>query len=369
MIVPFMAFFLVTGLGQEPWIISVYSVLLVGLTVTVNRQLAKRIDSGRRVFPLVGIAAASYLTATLALSIAPALWTVLTIGIVGFGLSSSATSTMFSLGGALAERQGVDRSRFNAYMRATSSTAWMMGPALTFIIADLLSPSAVFKFCLIGALVWLGLWWRVLPKDITAKSTATPMPLSDQRRATTGLWAAAVFIFCLSSAHSLTFTALPLFYVTEVGLPGYAPGVAFSVKTFVEVFAIFATPFLIARFGLRQSLFATSLLAVIAILVLASVSSFPQMVFGAALEGLYYGFYASLGISYIQSFATDRPAQATAIYWNTLMISGLLAGPAVGFIAQVYDFHTVILVASAVAAGAAMLLLAGSRFHSGQPET
>ncbi len=369
MVVPFMAFFLVEGLGREPWIISIYSVIAVALTVTVNRRFARFIDSGRRVFPLVGMACASYLIAALSLSIAPTLATVMTIGVVGFGLSSSAVSTMFSLGGSLAERHGVNRSRFNAYMRATTSTAWMIGPAIAFFVADQFSPAAVFRLCFASAIIWLLLWSLALPKDITAQSKNMSLNTSTKEGSRTALMAAAAFVFCLSSAHSLTFSALPLFFVREVGLPGYAPGFAFSVKTFVEVFAIFATPFLITRVGLRASLLATTLLAVVAIQFLASVTTFPQMVFGAALEGLYYGFYASLGISYVQSFAEDRPAQATAIYWNTLMVSGLLAGPAVGFIAQVYDFHAVLLVASGVAAFAALVLLIGTRYSQNRAVT
>jgi SET family sugar efflux transporter-like MFS transporter len=207
------------------------------------------------------------------------------------------------------------------------------------------------------SVLWLGLWWGTLPRDITAG--AKPVAVSSGRATPKGLWLAAAFVFCLSSAHSLTFSSLPLFYVQEVGLPGYAPGAAFSVKTFVEVLAIFATPMIIARFGMWKALLATTILAVVTIQLLASVQTFPQMVAGAAMEGLYYGFYASLGISYVQSFAPNRPARATAIYWNTLMVSGLLAGPAVGFIAQAYDFQAVVRVASGVALCAAVVLMFG----------
>lgn len=357
MIVPYMGFFLVQGLGYEPWMISVYSVLAVGLTLMANRRFAQRIDRGAPVFPLVGVAAMGYLAAVFSLSLAPALWTVLTLGVIGFGISASAVSTMFSLGGNLAERHDIARSRFNAYMRATTSTAWMIGPAVTFLIADQISIGAVFDVALAVALIWVGLWWWTLPRDITAKAQTSPDASDPVASASVGLWLAAAFVFCLSLAHSLTFSSLPLFYVQEVGLPGFAPGVAFSIKTFVEVIAIFSTPGIIARFGMRSSLLATTLLAVVTIQLLASVQTFPQMLLGAALEGLYYGFYASLGISYVQSFAKDQPARATAIYWNTLMITGVLAGPAVGFIAQAYDFQAVIQVASAVAFCAAIVLV------------
>lgn len=360
-----MGFFLVEGLGYEPWMISVYSVLAVCLTLLANRQFAQRIDGGARVFPFVGVAALGFVGAALSLSLAPTLWTVLTLGVVGFGISSSAVSTMFSLGGNLAERHAIERSRFNAYMRATTSTAWMIGPAITYLIADQISVDAVFIAALMISMIWVVLWWWTLPRDITAKAPPKPDSTEFTAGASNGLWLAAFFVFCLSFAHSLTFSSLPLFYVREVGLPGFAPGVAFSIKTFVEVIAIFSTPAIIARFGMRAALLATTLLAVVAIQILASVQSFPQMIFGAALEGLYYGFYASLGISYVQSFAEDRPARATAIYWNTLMVTGLLAGPAVGIIAQVYDFQTVIRVASAVAFCAAVVLMSSRRASPG----
>ncbi|SOH94198.1 MFS transporter, SET family, sugar efflux transporter [Monaibacterium marinum] len=354
MIVPFMGYFLVQGLGYQPWIISVYSVMAVCLTLLANRQFAQRIDNGARAFPLVGIAAAGFMMATIALSLFPTLWTVLSVGVIGFGISSSAISTMFSLGGGMAEQHGIARSRFNAYMRATTSTGWMIGPAATFLIADQIGLRAVFVVALSVALLWVALWWWTLPRDVTAQAKPAKGSVAGASR---DLWLAASFVFCLSLAHSLTFSSLPLFYVQEVGLPGYAPGVAFSIKTFVEVIAIFATPMIIARFGMRRALLATTLLAVVTIQVLASVETFAQMFVGAAMEGLYYGFYASLGISYVQSFAQDRPAQATAIYWNTLMVSGLLAGPAVGFIAQSYDFQMVVRVASGVALFAAIVLL------------
>lgn len=357
-VVPFMGFFLIDGLGHPPWMLSVYSFLAIVLTVTANRAFGRRIDAGVPVFPLIGFAASGYALASLSMAVSPTLPVMLTIGVIGYGISASAISTMFSLGGHMAERHGVERTRFNAIMRATTSTAWMIGPAVSFVAAGQFGNEIVFKGAAVLGLLWLAIWFFTLPRDVQAKAptkapTAGPVPTN------TGLWLAAAFIFTMSAAHGLTFTALPLFFVREVGLPAFAPGFAFSVKTFVEVFAIFSTPYLMARFGLRGPLMVTTLIAICAIAFLSSVTSLPQMVIGSALEGLYYGLFASLGISYVQSFAQDRPAQATAIYWNTLMVSGLIAGPAVGLIAQATDFQTVIEVSSVGAAIAALTLLAG----------
>ncbi|GAB5448964.1 MFS transporter [Gymnodinialimonas sp.] len=357
-VVPFMGFFLIDGLGQPPWMLSVYSFLAIVLTVTANRAFGRWIDAGVPVFPLIGVAAGGFTVASLVMSVSPTVPVMLTIGVVGYGISASAISTMFSLGGHMAERHGVARTRFNAIMRATTSTAWMVGPAVSFLAAGQFGNEIVFKGATVVGAVWLAWWYLTLPRDVQAKAPEKP-PAGGKVPTNTGLWLAAAFIFAMSVAHGLTFTALPLFFVTEVGLPDFAPGFAFSVKTFVEVFAIFSTPFLMARFGLSGPLLVTSCIAVGAILFLSQVTSLPQMVIGSALEGLYYGLFASLGISYVQSFAQDRPAQATAIYWNTLMVSGLLSGPAVGLIAQATSFQTVVQVSSIGAGLAALVLLAG----------
>ncbi|MCV3273854.1 MFS transporter [Roseobacter sp. WL0113] len=361
MIVPYMGFFIVDGLGREPWTISLYAGCVAVLAVAINRVFAKWMDDGARPFPLIGIAAAGCLVAAAALTFAPAFWTVMTFGVLGFSASASAMATMFSLGGIIAGQLDIARTSFNAYMRATTSTAWMVGPAASFLVADRFGHEAVFAFATVMALIWLSLWWWVAPRDAALNPRPAPQPGAAHQVGRIGLWIAVVFVFCLSVAHFLTFTALPLFFVQEVGLPGYAPGHAFSIKTFVEVLAILLTPLLIARIGIRRLLLATAVLAVLAIQYLASIQSYGQMLLGAALEGFYYGLFSTLGISFVQSFAEDRPAYATAMYWNTLMVTGLLGGPAAGLIAQLYDFRTAILVASGVALLSVIILGLGAR--------
>ncbi|MGO7319392.1 MFS transporter [Rhizobium ruizarguesonis] len=194
----------------------------------------------------------------------------MSFGVLGFGLSSSAVSTMFSVGAVVAERGKITRSRSNAFLRATTSTAWMIGPAVAFLFSERFGDAAVFKLALALALCWALMWWMIIPRDMTLRPKTGSVHTSSAQKPI-GLWLAAAFVFCLSSAHSLTFSALPLFYVREVGLPGYAPGTAFSMKTFVEVFAIFTTPMIISRFGLEGPLVVVALSAAVTILLLSYV--------------------------------------------------------------------------------------------------
>lgn len=360
MILPFMGYYIVDGLGQEPWTISVYAGFVAILVILSNRKFAKLMDGGANPFPMIGIAAGGFLLATTALSLSPAFWTVISFGVVGFGVGSSVMSTMFSLGGVVADKNNIKRSTFNAYMRATTSISWMVGPAVSFLAADQFGHIAVFKLACAIALLWLALWWLTAPRDGASNPMANKQKQGVASSNISGLWFAIAFVFCLATAHSLTFTALPLFFVQEVGLPGYAPGTAFSLKTFIELFAIVSTPFLISRFGIRRSLLGTAILAVFAIQVLASVQTYPRMLVGAALEGFYFGLFSTLAISFVQSFSTERPAYATAMYWNTMMVTLVLAGPIAGLIAQLYDFRTVIIIGSGFALLSVAVLIAGT---------
>ncbi len=361
MIIPFMGFFIVDGLGHQPWVISLYAGSVAVVTIGVNRRFARWADAGTNPFPLVGIAALGFACASFALSVSPSLWSTLSFGVVGYGLSTSSMSTMFTIGGVLSERSRIKTSTFNAYMRATTSTAWMIGPALSFMAADRLGPSSVFPIAVSIGFLWAVLWWLITPRDVTLRSKLAKNSNSVFATSAVSLRIAATFVFCLSLAHFMTFTALPLFLVQEVGLPSYAPGHAFSMKTFVEIFAILATPVLIVRIGITRSLVGVACVAVGAILFLATVQNYPQMLVGAAIEGFYYGIFSTLGITFVQSCARDHPARATAVYWNTLMVTSVLGGPAAGLIAQAYDFQTVILTAAGVAAFAVIFFAVASR--------
>lgn len=356
MAISYMGFYMVEGLDRAPWSISVYTGFFAIVVILSNRMLAKRMDLGANPFPMIGFAAAGYFFAAVALSLSPDFLTAVTIGVIGFGIGSSSMSTMFSLGSTIADHAGIKHTTFNAYMRATTSTSWMIGPAMSFIVADQLGPQIVFQVACAIALLWLGLWWWSAPRDAATSPKPTKQSETTTAARNPELRIAILFVFCLALAHSLTFSALPIFFVRDVGLPNFAPGMAFSLKTFIEIFAIFSTPFLIKRFGLRVSLIGTALLAIVAILVLATTKSFPHMLMGAALEGVYFGLFSTLAISFVQSLSEDRPAYATAMYWNTMMVTLVVAGPAAGLIAQVLDFQTVIFTGAACAVASAIIL-------------
>ncbi len=362
-IVPFMGVYIVEGLGKDPWMISVYSAMTLVVALIVNRRFGEWIDQGRRVAPLVLVCIIAFFIANFAILIVQSYWVLVSVAFLCFGVASAALSTMYSFGRLYAEREGLNIVRYNSYLRSMTSLGWMISPALAFFVAGQFGHVAVFKVALGMAVLWLILWYFVMPADFAVEPrAATGVATAAEPEAfNRPLWYAAIACFCFSLAHILCSNALPLFYIQEVGLPTFAPGLSFSVKTFVEIVAILSAPVLIRRVGARNALLGAAVLGLVAFLVLSSVSDITTMIVGSALEGLYYGIFAGVGITFVQSFAAGRMARATSLYMNGLFLGGLIASSSMGLIAHFYDFRTAIQLASLGTVAAFAVLLATRR--------
>ena len=361
-IIPYMSVYIVQTLGKEPWMISVYAMTTLTLTLVVNRQYGEWIDAGRAVAPLVLASILAFAAAVVSILLVPNFWVLVLFASPCFAVSNAAVSTMYSFGRLLAEREGLNIARYNSYLRAMTSLGWMLAPALSFYIASVSGSFAVFWLALGLCGLWFILWLMVMPSGFAAEGAAKAGEAKEP--VNTALWLAAAVCLAFALAHSMAMSALPLFYIQEAGLPTYAPGLSFSVKTAVEIVAILLAPAIMARLGARRALQCAAVLAVLAFFVLARVTTLPQMVVGAALEGLYYGLFAAVGLSYMQDFAKGRMARATSLYMNSLFMGGLIASPLMGLTAQLVSFGMAVQLSTIWAVIAlGLLVYMGRRAH------
>lgn len=364
-VTPYMAVHIVETLGREPWEISLYAVPTLLLTVLVNRQFGEWIDAGVRVAPLILASIVAFAVAVVSVLLWPGFGALLWVAAPCFAVGNAAVTAMYGFGRAYAEREGLDVTRYNSLLRAMTSLGWMIAPAAAFTLASVAGDRSVFWLALALCAVWGLLWWRVMPKDFCVvperpEDAGHPAPVPEPVPLEAGAAAAGIGILsaapaarrrhnlpllwgagvCLAfaMAHSMSTAALPLFYLREAGLPGYAPGLSLSVKTALEIVAILSTPAIIARLGVRNALRIAALLSICAFFVLSRVTTLPGLVFGAALEGAYYGTFAAVGMTYMQGFARGRYARATSLYMNSLFVGSLLASPLMGLTAQVASF-------------------------------
>ncbi len=359
MLMPMMGLFIVDGLNEAPWKIGIYSLIVAVLTVAANRVFGERIDRGGNVDRLLLISIGSFLVATTSLALHQSYLLLVTVGALFLGLSRAALSTMFTLGRLYAERAGMDVARYNSWLRMQTSLAWMVGPALSFIIIGEWGYRATFMTSAALGCLWLAMWFVAVPRNFQAPPKAEGAEDSGGGADWLLLLAASSCVF-FALANVLYISAMPMFFIQELGLPHYAPGLSLTTKCLVEVPAIFLAASFARRWGERRVLYAAAFLAIGVFLAIAEIKTMPQLVLTAALEGIYYGTFAGVGITFVQGFADGKLGRATSMYINSLFLGGTAGSLLMGFVATWFDYRTVVLLA-AVSAFCALLMLFASR--------
>lgn len=344
-LIPVMGFFIVEGLGQEPWQIALYSGVVAPLTIVVNRIFGERLDRMVAVKPLLLVSIVAYLLMAMLLASLPPFWMLIAVGAPIMAVANGATSTEFTYGRLYAEKNGIEISQYNAWLRMGVSMAWVVGPSTSFIIIDLVGFRTAYMISAGLSVIWFLLWHLSVPNDFRAPQRP-PRPVENE---SIDWWLLlAAFVCSLIAIGNVLFTAaMPLFFVREVGLPGYTPGLVISAKCIVEVIAIFSAARLANRFGPRAILAAAAILAILTFTAFAQVQTVTQVVILGAIEGYYYGLFAGVAISFVQSYAPDKPGRATALFMNSLYLGGFVGSVSMGVIADAFSFQAVIYVAAA----------------------
>lgn len=359
-IIPFIGYFIVEELGMKPWHISIYSAVYSVMIMLGNRVSGEWIDKGARIFPMVVGASIGLGIASGLLIVVQTYWLLLVVVGPCIAVASAGVSTMYSLGRLFAEQNGLDLPRYNARVRMMTSLGWMFGPAASYLIAARFGNIAVFWFVFLLALVGLTNSLLTLPRDFRGEARPHAAHAAGSRPQwfdNRPLWLSAFVCLMFSISHTLCAAALPLFYIREAHLPVYAPGLSLTLKCAAEVVAISSSPLLMTRFGRRNALYLSAGCALVAFVVLHQTDDLAKMSVGAVLEGLYFGLFAGVGVTFMQGFARGRVGRATSLYMNSIFLGSLAANGGTGVIASVYDFRAAI-----VAAAVAMVLAAAALF-------
>ncbi|POF32921.1 MFS transporter [Roseibium marinum] len=355
-LVPMMSFFIVEGLGAEPWKVGLYTGLVLPLTLVTNRWAGERLDHGFPVKSLLLMSICAYILATVLLTQTSSFFLLLAAVAPLMGVANTGAGIIFTYGRLNAERRNLDIARINSWQRMTVSLGWMIGPALSFTLVAQFGFQTAF-ICAFGiGLTYLALWNVAVPKGF--RSQKARKKNGNDEPVNWGLLIAGLTCLGFIITNSLFVSAMPLFFVRETGLPGSTPGLSLSVKCLVEVFVIFGSVRLAERIGVRQVLLLAACLATASMLLFAQVTAVWQALTISMLEGTYYGLFAGVSISFVQSFAPDRPGRATAIYMNSLFLGGMIGSVSMGFIASATDFRTVLYTAALSSVAALVVLLA-----------
>lgn len=322
---PVLSTHLAINLGIEPLWIGVFFVANTLAGIGVSQWLAKRSDAGMSRMKILYVSVIVSMFGSVGLGVVEWYPLLLVVGMVWFGLSSTAQPQLF----ALAREQVNDQQAalFQSVLRATISMSWIAGPPLAYFLFDWLGFRTLM---MITATIFL-LTLLMLPgmKDTRLSGSTSKVSVTDPR--VLGLMLVTIAIF---AANSMYIVYMPLYVRDVLELMTIAPGLLMGMAAGLEI------PIMI--FGGAQAwrwhLFAPlKVAAVSGMFFYAGVwwfESFTMLlamqVFNAGLVGLAAG----IGISIFQSLMKDRLGMASTLYTTSIKIGSLAGAGLGGVIAQ-----------------------------------
>lgn len=322
---PVLSTHLAINLGIEPLWIGVFFVANTLAGIGVSQWLAKRSDAGMSRMKILYVSVVVSMFGSVGLGVVEWYPLLLVVGMVWFGLSSTAQPQLF----ALAREQVNDQQAalFQSVLRATISMSWIAGPPLAYLLFDLLGFQTLM---MITAAVFL-LTLLMLPgmKDTRLSGSTSKVSVTDSR--VLGLMMVTIAIF---AANSMYIVYMPLYVRDVLQLMTIAPGLLMGMAAGLEI------PIMI--FGGAQAwrwhLFAPLKVAAVSGMVFYTgvwwFESFSMLlamqVFNAGLVGLAAG----IGISIFQTLMKDRLGMASTLYTTSIKIGSLAGAGLGGVIAQ-----------------------------------
>ncbi|MTI01114.1 MFS transporter [Roseibium sp. RKSG952] len=355
-LIPLMSYYIVDHLEKPAWMVSVYVGLVAVLSMMLNRAFGEKLDRSAPVRTFLTASILAFIVYSGLLAVNGSYWLLLVAGVPLMSIANTANGVAFTFGRLLATERGYDVARMNSWLRMSVSLAWMIGPAAAFSLVALSGFPATFTVSAGIGIFWFLLMIITVPKQFRAPAKN---PGADESgKDTPQIWIAAATVTLFVITNVLYLSAMPLYFIKEVGLAEFAPGLSVSVKCFVEIFAIFGSVWLARRIQAPTVLMISAALSVLTMMLFAQVETLSGVLFIAVLDGLYYGIVAGIALTFIQSFAPDRPGRATAVYMNSLFLGSMIGQVSMGFIADAFDFRTVVYCAAAAGFAALLMLLA-----------
>lgn len=354
--VPLSGLYVVEGMGQAPWKMSMVAIVQVCVTLLTNRAFGRAIDRGVPVKLLLVTSILCFAVGMMILGTFRVYWVYLGVVSVLLGIGSGALSVMYSFGRLFAEQTGRDVARFNGLLRMQTSLGWMVGPAISLSFYGLFGFAATYYAIASLAAIWFCSCLLIVPAAFTTHH-------ADTRKAgvkvpfNSGLLKACIPVFFIAAGNVVFVSAMPLYFSTELGLEASSAGFALTVKCLVEVVVIYFCVSLVRRIGERNGMLISAVLAVVFFGLIYQATTLTDVLVLGVLDGVYYGIFAGISMTFVQNFAPEKPGVATSYYVSTLFVGGLVGNLLTGLVASAFDFRTAVLLACGFAlVGGAVLL-------------
>lgn len=269
-------------------------------------------------------------------------YVLLFFGTFFLGLGSSSNPQSFAFAREYAEHSHREAVMFTTIMRTQISLAWIIGPPVSFMIALNWGFNYMYLMAGLAFLLCALLTATMLPKInrrqiLKAESTPVNTP-ADTRKSVTYLFTAC---FLMWMCNSIYLISMPLYTIHELHLSESLAGTLMGTAAGLEIPVMLIGGYL-TKFFRKKTLILTALLSGFTFnLLLLFLHETWQLLALQALNAVFIGIIATLGIVYFQDLMPQQIGTATTLFGNAAKGSWILGGPLAGLIAEHWGFRSV----------------------------
>ena len=333
---PLMSYFLVDFLQTPPMYIGVYMTAVTLSGLVLSQWFGAKADKGTSARTLYLIATAAIITALLVFMNTSSFVLVLLTGVIFMGIGNANMPQMLTISRQWAGQNKVDIAKFNGKVRAGISFAWMIGPPIGFVIVA--SFGFIGSFSLAIAFALLGMLFVIFYVPETSVKP-TDKPRDKLTKTPLSFWLLALAIVMGSTGNTMYSSALPLYVLHELALPSYVPGALMGLVACLEIPIMLFGSRLTKVISAKNLMLIAFVFAIIFYLGIFNATHLWQFIALQCINAIFYGFYAGVGLTFLQEELTDRVGFTSAVYSNAIKIGLMFGTTGTGIIAQFASFQ------------------------------
>ncbi|WP_228710729.1 sugar efflux transporter [Saccharobesus litoralis] len=336
-ITPIMSYFLVDELQVAPFYIGVYTVAVTLTGLVVSQYFGYLADHGVKAKNLYRLAQTAFGLALVVFSISQSFWWVLFAGVVFMSVGAASIPQMLTISINWAKSANIDLTAFNSKVRASISLAWILGPAIAFALVGRCGFAASFLVSLICVVLAISFCSFYVPNQIT--QNRTKLKQEQQANVPLSFYLVAIAVCFGFAAHMMFGSSMPLYVLHELKLPNYLPGLLMGLVAALEIPIMLFSARLSRHIGPAKLMACAFVSAGIFYIGMFYSWQIWQLVCLQIFNALFYGLYAGVGLTLLQSQLEGRTGFSSAFYANSMKVGLMIGTSGTGLIAQFSRFQ------------------------------
>lgn len=266
---------------------------------------------------------------------------LISVGVMLAALANSTQPQLFALAREYTDRSARDAVMFSSIMRAQMSLAWVIGPPLSFILANNFGFTFMYLTAAGVFVVGILMVYFLLPSVHRIPTASEQITTNSHFFRDKNVVLLFISMVLMWTCNTMYLIDMPIFTDRELGLGKNIAGYLMGIAAGLEIPFMIMAGYYVRKFGKRKMILTAAVSAFFFYLGLVLSDSEVALMGLQFFNALFIGLIAGIGMLYFQDLMPGRAGEATTIFANSGTMGVVLAGVLQGSISGSFGHHAV----------------------------